>query len=151
MLTWIKAPKDFLAGVIFLLVGGVFFFWSREYQMGTATRMGPGYFPALLAIVLCLFGIGAIIKGVLAKTPDPLPNHSILPLFFMVGAVFSFGLLIGRAGFVVASAVSLVLACYQRWRTAPLEIVALFVCLTLFNYTVFIYFFGMPMKVFWWD
>lgn len=151
MLTRIKAPKDFLAGIIFLVVGATFFIWSRDYQIGTATRMGPGYFPSLLAIILCLFGIGSIIKGVVTKIPDPLPRHKILPLFFMVAAVFSFGLLVEHAGFVVASFVCLVFVCYQRWRTSPIEILAIFVCLTLFNYIVFIHFLGMSMPVFWWD
>jgi hypothetical protein len=149
MLTRIKGPKDFLAGVIFLFVGAVFFLSSREYQMGTATSMGPGYFPALLGIILCLLGLGAAIKGLRTKTPDPLPRHKILPLFFMVASVFSFGLLIERAGFVVASFVCLVLTCYQRWRTNPVEILLIFVGLTLFNYIVFIYFLGMAMPIFW--
>lgn len=150
MLTRIKGPKDFLAGAIFLAAGATFFLWSRDYQIGTANRMGPGYFPMLLGIALCLFGLGSIIKGLLTRTSDPLPNHKFLPLVFMVAAVVSFGLLLQRAGFVVASFVCLALVCYQRLFTKPLEVLFLFVGLMLFSYIVFIYFFEMTMPFFWW-
>lgn len=147
--SWIKGPKDFLAGMIFVCVGLIFFIWSHQYNMGTATRMGPGYYPSLLSIILCLFGVGSMIKGVTTRIADPLPQRDILPLFFMVASVVSFGLLIEHTGFIVASFVSLVLICYQRLRTKPLEVLLIFLALTLFNYIVFIRFFGMPMPVFW--
>ena len=151
MLTRIKSPKDLIAGAIFIVVGATFFIWAQQYRTGTATSMGPGYFPALLGIVLCLFGVGAVVKGVLAQTPDPLPDHKILPLIFLVAGVVSFGFLVERAGFVVASFVCLFLVCFQRWRTQPLEVFLLFVGLTTFNYLVFVYAFGMTMPMFWWN
>ena len=151
MLTRIKSPKDLIAGAIFIVVGTTFFFWSSRYRMGSATNMGPGYFPSLLGIVLSLFGVGAVTKGILSQTPDPLPDHKILPLIFLVAGVVSFGLLINSAGFVIASFVCLFLVCYQRWRTKPLEVFLIFVGLTTFNYLVFVYAFGMTMPVFWWN
>ena len=45
----IKAPKDFWAGLMFIGVGGFFLIWAlTHYQMGTAVRMGPAYFPTML-------------------------------------------------------------------------------------------------------
>lgn len=148
MLTRIKSPKDFFAGTIFLTAGLIIFIWSHQYEMGTATRMGPGYYPSLLGIVLGVFGLAAIIKGILAKTPEPLPQHKILPLIFLLAAVISFALLIERAGLVITSFVCISLACYQRLNKRPLEVLLIFLGLTTFNYVVFILIFSMPISLF---
>ena len=44
----IRQQKDFWSGVMFFALGVMFIIWSREYQFGTAQRMGPGYFPTIL-------------------------------------------------------------------------------------------------------
>ena len=49
----IKAPKDFWAGLMFIGFGGFFMVWAlTHYQMGTAVRMGPAYFPTMLGGLL---------------------------------------------------------------------------------------------------
>jgi hypothetical protein len=53
----IKNPKDFWAGLMFIGTGLFFTFWATEfYQMGTAVRMGPAYFPAVLGGLLTVLG-----------------------------------------------------------------------------------------------
>jgi hypothetical protein len=62
----IKNPKDFWAGLMFLAFGLFFAVWaSLHYQMGTAVRMGPAYFPALLGGLLTVLG-GIVLAGSLA-------------------------------------------------------------------------------------
>ena len=48
----IKNPRDFWAGVMFLVVGGLFAGIAFTYKLGTAARMGPGYFPLMLGILM---------------------------------------------------------------------------------------------------
>jgi hypothetical protein len=151
VLARINRPKDLLAGTIYILVGAITFLWSQKYPIGTATRMGAGYFPALLGLVLLALGILATAKGLLSKEPDPLPEHKVSPLILMVAAVVSFGLLIERAGLVVATFVCLFFACFRRLRTNPVEVLLLFVGLTFFNVVVFVDFIGMQMPLFWWE
>ena len=50
----IKSQKDFLSGLMFLVVGGVFAWGATHYSIGTGARMGPGYFPLLLGVILVL-------------------------------------------------------------------------------------------------
>jgi hypothetical protein len=151
MFARINRPKDLLAGAIYIACGVLTFLWAQKYPIGTATRMGPGYFPALLGIVLTLFGIAATAKGLIAEARDPLPRHDVAPLVMMVAAVVSFALLIERAGLVLAIAVCLAFACYRRIRTNPLEVLLLFVGLTAFSVVVFVQLIGMPIPLFWWD
>ena len=63
MITRINRPKDLLAGALYIAGGGTTFLWAQKYEIGTATRMGPGYFPALLGLALVVFGIAATVKA----------------------------------------------------------------------------------------
>lgn len=151
MIAKINRPKDLLAGALYIVGGGATFLWAQKYEMGTATHMGPGYFPALLGLALILFGIAATVKGLASKQPDPLAKHKIGTLVLMTASVVSFGLLIERAGLVVATFACLFFACFQRLRTNPLEVLMLFMGVTIFNVVVFVDFIGMQIPVFWWD
>jgi hypothetical protein len=50
----IRSPRDFFAGVIFLSFGLCAVIVGRDYPMGTALRMGAGYFPFALGLVLLI-------------------------------------------------------------------------------------------------
>jgi len=58
-----KRNKYYAAGFT-LFIGIAAALGSLDYGMGTLARMGPGYFPLLLGIVLALIGI------LIAITPD---------------------------------------------------------------------------------
>ena len=53
----IRAPKDFWTGVMFIAIAAVALYAGRGYSLGTAVRMGPGYFPMLLGSLLALIGL----------------------------------------------------------------------------------------------
>ena len=52
----IKSQKDFFAGLAFLLIGVAFAWGATNYTVGEGARMGPGYFPLMLGIVLIVLG-----------------------------------------------------------------------------------------------
>jgi hypothetical protein len=147
----INGAKDVLAGVIFIAIGVAVFFLAQQYEIGTATRMGPGYFPALLGIVLAGLGATTFIRGIRAAAPDPIPVHRLEPLVLIFAGILAFSLLIGRAGLVVAAAVLIALACFRRLLSNPAEVLLTYLVLVSFAAGVFIYWFGMPIPVFWWD
>ena len=60
----IKNQKDFWAGVMFIGFGAFFLAWAfAHYQMGSAVRMGPGYFPAVLGGLLALLGVMVLVEA----------------------------------------------------------------------------------------
>ena len=91
----IKSQKDFFAGIMFSVVGVAFAIGAVDYSLGTAARMGPGYFPFLLGIILAI--IGAIISLVALRkgTPDgdKIGKWSFRPLALILGANLAFGAL----------------------------------------------------------
>jgi hypothetical protein len=141
------APKDILAGVIFVAFGAATFFMAHRYDVGTALEMGPGYFPAAMALVLIGVGVGAIIRGILRKQPDPITAHKLEPLALIFAGVLVFSFLIERAGLIIASAALIGIACFRRIRTNPLEVFIVYVALTGFSALVFVQWFGMQMPL----
>lgn len=52
----LRNKQDFWSGIMFVALGVGFAIGATEYSMGTAARMGPGYFPFWLGVCLALLG-----------------------------------------------------------------------------------------------
>jgi hypothetical protein len=64
----IKNPKDFWAGLMFIGTGLFFAIGaSVSYQMGTAVRMGPAYFPTALGLLLTALGVIVLLQGLYTR------------------------------------------------------------------------------------
>ena len=87
---------DFFAGLFFLLFGGLAAYLSTAYNMGTGARMGPGYFPYWLGIILAVIGGIVLIKS-LGKTAGVRASGLMRPIMIF-GAMMLFSLLIGWLG-----------------------------------------------------
>ena len=62
----LRNNKDFLAGLLLLAIGGGGFLMALDYPFGSALRMGPGYFPRVLAGILMAFGVFILIRSLLS-------------------------------------------------------------------------------------
>jgi hypothetical protein len=93
----IKSQKDFLSGLMFLVVGGVFAWGATHYSIGTGARMGPGYFPLMLGILLAILGGIILIGAFVVQTPDGDKVSKIAwkPLGYILGANLVFGVMLG--------------------------------------------------------
>ena len=88
----IKNEKDFWSGVMFIAFGLAFAGFAQEYDMGTAQRMGPAFFPTILGGLLVLLGAVIAIKGLAAETMDgKIEKFHFGPLAWVLG-VFIYGL-----------------------------------------------------------
>jgi hypothetical protein len=142
----IRAPKDFWAGVMFCAFAAVGILAARGYSIGSAGKMGPGYFPLWLGGVLGV--LGAILIGrSLALDGEPVPRFHLLPLAVIAVAVCLFGLLIEPLGLVVALAVLTVLTAWAGPQFRLTEAVALAVALIIFSVGVFVYALGLPLAI----
>lgn len=63
----VKNGKDFWAGLMFTGFGLGFMLISLNYPMGSAVRMGPAYFPAVLGGVLTLLGAAVFLRAFVSK------------------------------------------------------------------------------------
>ena len=99
----IKNHQNFWSGVMFFVVGLGFAGFAQQYDLGTAQRMGPAYFPTILGALLALIGVGVAISSMSAKaTHEKVEKFHFDALGWVLGAVVAFGLLLRPMGLVVA-------------------------------------------------
>lgn len=98
----LRNNRDFLAGLLFIAIGIVAVVVAlRDYPMGTAMRMGPAYFPAVLGGILILLGAWVAARG-LRSGEKVKGEWGLKPLFLIVLAIVLFGFLMSRWGLVPA-------------------------------------------------
>ena len=126
----IRAPKDFWAGLMFIGVGGFFMLWAlANYQMGTAVRMGPAYFPTMLGGLLVFLGILVLIESFAMDGPPLALPFNIIHLVAAVLLFFALGWILKRFGLaeyaiLLGSVVLVVLSVLFRPATKPLVLIS---------------------------
>jgi len=93
----IKSQKDFFSGLMFTVVGVAFAWGATTYTVGTGARMGPGYFPLMLGILMALIGLGIMFTGLSVETTDgeKIGKWAWKQVVFILGANLAFGVLLG--------------------------------------------------------
>lgn len=143
----ISSPKDFWTGLIYIAFGGAAAWIGSAYNMGTAGRMGPGYFPKVLAALLIILGLVSLVRSFVSKG-EPITAVALKPLILLLLACFLFGFLINRAGLIVALA-ALVLVSAAASREFKFDWMALggLVALIAMCSAVFVKGLGIPMPL----
>ena len=116
----IRHPKDFFAGVIFIAFGIAAIVIGSNYALGTAARMGPGYFPRILGILLILLG-GALALRALRLQGSPIPGWKWRPTLIVLGSVVLFGMVVTHLGLVLSTILLIVVASAASHEFRPKE------------------------------
>lgn len=140
---------DFWAGVMFVAFGCVAVYMSRNYPMGTTMRMGPGYFPHYLGMLLIGIGLIVGVKG-LIKPGERIGTWAIRPILTLGLGIVVFGLSIEPLGFVPALTMLILLSALAGREFRALEVVLLIAVLVAGAVGIFIYGIGLPYQLFWW-
>ena len=92
----IKSQKDFFSGLMFAIIGGGFAWGATNYSIGTGARMGPGYFPLLLGILLAVLGAFTVFYSLIEHTEDgdKIGTFAWRPIIYILGANVIFGILL---------------------------------------------------------
>jgi len=118
----IRNPKDFWAGVLFILVGAAAIVLGSRYNLGTAARMGPGYFPRILGMFLILLG-GILALRALRLQGAPIPAFKWRPTLVVLGSVVIFGLIVTTVGMAISVVILIVLSSAASPEFRPKEAV----------------------------
>ena len=144
----IRDQKEFVAGILFATIGVVAFIQSLSYDVGTITRMGPGYFPAMIGIGLILAGACSIVHAIWHATPERLENLRWGDMTLVLGGVFLFAVLIDRLGLIEAIAALVIVSCSGRILRRPIEVLVIGAALTALAVGVFVYGLNIPVAVY---
>jgi hypothetical protein len=110
----IKSQKDFFAGLMFMGVGVAFAWGATTYNVGTGARMGPGYFPLMLGVLLAIIGAAITFSAMVFETEGggKIGKIAWKPLVFVIGANVIFGILLAGVGKFGIPAFGLIVGIY---------------------------------------
>jgi hypothetical protein len=144
----IKSQKDFFSGLMFMGVGVAFAWGASSYSIGSGARMGPGYFPLMLGILLALLGVAVTFTALVVETEDgnPIGSWAWKPLGFIIGSNVLFGILLAGLPKFGIPAFGLIIAIYGLTFVAALageefkakEVAILATVLAIMSYCAFI-------------
>jgi hypothetical protein len=144
----IKDAKDFWSGVMFAAFGLFFMVVSQRYDLGTAARMGPAFFPTMLGGLLLLLGIVTALKALATKsTAGRVDRFHFKPLLLVLGAVVAFGLLLRPGGLLVALAALVFISSLGSDEFKLRDVLLLTIGLAVLVLIVFIYALEMTVPV----
>ncbi|MDY0961236.1 MULTISPECIES: tripartite tricarboxylate transporter TctB family protein [Massilia] len=147
MPAFIRHPKDFWSGIVFLLFGLSAIVIGQDYEMGTAGRMGPAYFPSVLGGLLSLVGAASLIRSFF-REGEPIGRLYWRELALVLVAVLLFGFLVRDAGLIPATLVLIMISSYAGQKFNLAKAIALAIGAALFAVGLFVKLLGLPMPMF---
>ena len=145
----IKSQKDFFCGLMFMTVGVAFAWGASTYNVGTGARMGPGYFPLMLGILLAIIGAAVTFTSLVVETVggDKIGKWAWKQVFFILAANFAFGILlvgvpalgIPQFGLIVAIYGLVFIASMGGYSFNTKEVAILATCLAVGSYVAFVW------------
>jgi hypothetical protein len=145
----IKSQEDFWAGLVFIGFGVLAVIVSRDYPMGSAMRMGPGYFPTYLGIMMALLGAG-ISAFSFRIEGEKVAGFAWRAMVLLSVAFVIFGWAIDHIGFIPALAIMIFLSALAGKEFKLKEVAILAVVLIVGSWALFIKGLELPFPLFWW-
>jgi hypothetical protein len=96
----IKSQRDFVSGLMFIVVGVIFAVGATNYSMGSSAKPGAGYFPLILSVLMAILGAIVLFKSLTIETEggDPIGHIAWRPLLVIVASIGVFGFALPRLG-----------------------------------------------------
>ncbi|MBD9397415.1 tripartite tricarboxylate transporter TctB family protein [Pseudomonas sp. PDM11] len=137
---------DLLASAIFIGLGALVLWSTRDLTVGSAAMMGPGYMPMMIGSLVIILGLVVGLIG-LFKGSEPIGTVQLRPLLILLASVAGFALAAESAGFIIAAAGLIIFGSMadREWRVR--EVLISSTLLTLFGLVVFIYGLDVQMPV----
>lgn len=146
MTTRTRIGQDVGAGLMFIAIGALGLYLARNYPVGTALRMEPGYVPRLLCWGIIGVGVITAARGLLSGD-TALERWHWRPLVFVLGGLIAFRYLIEPGGLIAATVVCVVLGALGSREFKMTDSLLLAAGLAVATVALFIYALGLPMRM----
>ena len=158
----VKSQRDFWAGLMFIAVGLFFvvvaagtpefinhLFGAKlipGYQIGSAVRMGPAYFPIVLGGLLAVLGAVVLIDS-LVEDGEPVAKFHFRPLLFLAASSLAFAYLLKPLGLPLAAIALVFISAFGGHEFKWKEVAILSVLLVIFSVLVFVKGLALPFPI----
>ncbi len=142
----LRLSTDLVTGLLFTALGAFAIIYGSRYPLGTAARMGPGYFPFVISVSLTLIGLVLVIRSFFIDG-EKLGVIGWRPLLFVLAGTLAFGIFIDRLGLLVAGILLIVAARCADRDFKLVETLVLAATLVALTGAVFIYGLSLPIKM----
>jgi hypothetical protein len=132
------ALKDTLAGLIFVAFGLIFAIGATTYEIGSTLRMGPGYFPLVLGVLLVVLGGVIVAKGFVDAEGGSIGTVPWRALGLILGGIVFFGLTVRGLGLVPTVFIATLLSAFASHRTGVVSALLIATGLTALCVLVFV-------------
>ncbi|MCO5083968.1 MAG: tripartite tricarboxylate transporter TctB family protein [Rhizobiaceae bacterium] len=139
-------PTNGVCGTLFIAAGAFFAIQSLGLEIGNAFKMGPGYFPLVLAGVLILLGLVILVQAT-RVAGEPVGAIAWRGGAFILPAPIFFGLTVRGLGFAPALFLTCLIAAFASHRMKPAAALVLAAAVTAFSVGVFSYGLGLPFRL----
>lgn len=147
----IKNQEDFWAGLMFIGFGVLAIVLSQDYPMGTASRMGPGYFPTYLGGIMLALGSIVALMAVKTKTEgEKITPFAWKPMIMLSLGFLVFGWGVDHIGFIPALFALCVITAAAGQTFNIVEVLIMTAVLIAGAVGIFIYGIELPFPLFWW-
>ncbi|MFZ9161478.1 MAG: tripartite tricarboxylate transporter TctB family protein [Burkholderiaceae bacterium] len=145
--------RDLYAGLLFLAFGLGFLIYAQDYSLGNSRRMGPAFFPSLLAVMQIILALVVIGLAYVKQNADDeaMPQTDLRGMGLVLASVLLFAQLLPLVGFALATPVLVVLSALASPESTWKERVLLAIVLTIGCILVFKVGLEMPLKVWPWN
>ena len=116
----IRNPKDFCAGALFIAIGIATILLGTRYALGSAARMGPGYFPRILGTLLIVLGGILAVRALRIRGPR-IAALRWRPTLIVLGSVVLFGAIVRPVGVALSTVILIVAASAASHEFRPRE------------------------------
>jgi hypothetical protein len=143
-----EKPRDVVGGLIVMAIGIGFLVTGRDLEVGTSFRMGPGYFPTILSILM--IALGSIITLLALRAPAFKNGSSLLPwrgLALIIGAPLAFGATLVGLGLAPAVLMVVLATAWSSRYASVRSSVPLSLGLAAFCALLFIRLLGLPLPL----
>ncbi|MDR0737260.1 MAG: tripartite tricarboxylate transporter TctB family protein [Zoogloeaceae bacterium] len=139
--------RDVVAGSLFCLTGLVVALGACQHPLGSAMRMGAGYFPLLLGGFLTVLGGAVLLRAFFSRQRHLIGHLTIKPVLLIGAGVLAFAGLLGSIGLAAASFLLIALSGLAHHESRMRELLPLGLFMALFGAGVFVWGLGLPLPL----
>jgi hypothetical protein len=143
----VRTSPDIVSGLFFSAAAAIGIVLSSRLELGSPSRMGPGFFPMGLSLILLVLGAIVLLRALLQRDPETIGDVKPRPLVIVLAAVVLFSLLVERWSFALAAALLIVVARLATDRFRPVEVAVLTLGLVAFSAGVFLFALKLPLRL----